>query len=49
MLAATGGATTATRAEHWFRALAAAVPAFEGTTYQAIGDQGAMTAAEVRA
>jgi NADH-quinone oxidoreductase subunit G len=41
-LIATGGdAPTATRAEHWFRALAAAVPAFAGMTYQAIGDQGA--------
>jgi NADH-quinone oxidoreductase subunit G len=42
LIAATGGTVMATRAEHWFRALAAAVPAFAGLTYQAIGDQGAM-------
>jgi len=41
ILAATGGETTATRAEHWFRALAGAVPAFAGLTYQNLGDQGA--------
>jgi NADH-quinone oxidoreductase subunit G len=44
ILAATGAPSNATRAEHWFRALAAAVPAFAGLTYQTIGDQGAMTA-----
>jgi NADH-quinone oxidoreductase subunit G len=50
ILTATGAPTTATRAEHWFRALAATVPAFAGLTYQTIGDQGAMTAdAGVRA
>jgi NADH-quinone oxidoreductase subunit G len=49
MLAATGAAPTATRAEHWFRALAAAVPAFGGLTYQALGDQGAMAAPPVPA
>ncbi len=44
MLTATGGTTTATRAEHWFRAVAGAVPAFAGLTYQSVGDEGAMTA-----
>jgi len=28
------------RAEHWFRALSAAVPAFAGLTYQNLGDEG---------
>ena len=49
LLAAGGTAATATRAEHWFRALAGAVPAFAGLTYQTIGDQGAMIAEAVRA
>jgi len=49
MLAATGTGVAATRAEHWFRALAAAVPAFAGLTYQTIGDQGAVTAETVPA
>jgi NADH-quinone oxidoreductase subunit G len=40
LLGSGGGAPAATRAEHWFRALAAAVPAFRGLTYQTIGDQG---------
>jgi NADH-quinone oxidoreductase subunit G len=35
-----GGGPGATRAEQWFRALAEAVPAFAGLTYQAIGDGG---------
>src|SRR5206468_8466881 len=46
LLSASGGTTTATRAEHWFRALTAAVPAFAGLTYQSIGDEGAMTVAD---
>jgi NADH-quinone oxidoreductase subunit G len=41
VLAALGTSATATRAEHWFRALAAAVRAFGGMTYQTVGDQGA--------
>ena len=48
-LAALGAPVTATRAEHWFRALSAAVPAFAGLTYQTIGDTGAMTNEAVRA
>jgi NADH-quinone oxidoreductase subunit G len=40
VLGALGGETSATRAEHWFRALAEAVPAFGGLTYQTIGDGG---------
>jgi NADH-quinone oxidoreductase subunit G len=44
-----GGAPAATRAEHWFRALVAAVPAFAGMSYQAVGDQGALVAQGVRA
>src|SRR5581483_1628964 len=47
LLTATGTESTATRAEHWFRALAAAVPAFAGLTYQNLGDEGAMTQAAV--
>jgi predicted molibdopterin-dependent oxidoreductase YjgC len=47
MLTATGGTTTATRAEHWFRALAGAVPAFAALGYQRLGDEGTMTAAAV--
>jgi predicted molibdopterin-dependent oxidoreductase YjgC len=49
LLTATGGTTTATRAEHWFRALTSAVPAFAGLTYQMVGDSGAMTTAAVPA
>jgi NADH-quinone oxidoreductase subunit G len=49
LLAASGQAPAATRAEHWFRALAAAVPAFAGMTYQSIGDGGAPVAAPVTA
>jgi NADH-quinone oxidoreductase subunit G len=44
LIAATGAPVTATRSEHWFRALTAAVPAFAGLTYQGIGDQGTMVA-----
>jgi NADH-quinone oxidoreductase subunit G len=40
MLAALGEAPTATRAEHWFRQLTGAVPAFAGLSYQSIGDTG---------
>jgi predicted molibdopterin-dependent oxidoreductase YjgC len=43
------GGAQPTRAEHWFRALAASVPAFSGMTYQAIGDHGAMAAQATRA
>jgi NADH-quinone oxidoreductase subunit G len=32
----------ARRAEHWFRALASAVPAFASLSYQTIGDEGAV-------
>jgi NADH-quinone oxidoreductase subunit G len=39
---AAGADVTATRAEHWFRDLAASVPAFAGLTYQTIGDTGQM-------
>jgi predicted molibdopterin-dependent oxidoreductase YjgC len=46
---ADGDGAPATRAEHWFRALAAAVPAFGGSSYQTIGDHGTMTAPAVRA
>ena len=49
VLAASGTATTATRTEHWFRALAGAVPAFHGLSYQVIGDHGAPTAEAVKA
>ena len=41
VLAALGAPVAATRADHWFRELAAAVPAFAGMTYQALGDSGA--------
>jgi NADH-quinone oxidoreductase subunit G len=44
VLAALGTAPNASRAEHWFRALAAAVPAFAGLTYQSVGDAGQMVA-----
>jgi NADH-quinone oxidoreductase subunit G len=40
-LAALGAPAGASRAEHWFRALADAVPAFAGLSYAAIGDSGA--------
>jgi len=38
----------ATRAEHWFRALAGSVPAFAEMTYQTIGDSGQMIAEDGR-
>jgi NADH-quinone oxidoreductase subunit G len=44
VLAALGEPPSATRAEHWFRQLAAAVPAFAGLSYQSIGDGGRMIA-----
>jgi predicted molibdopterin-dependent oxidoreductase YjgC len=37
-----GADLAATRAEHWFRALAGAVPAFAGMTYASLGDAGQM-------
>ncbi|MEK7714605.1 MAG: molybdopterin-dependent oxidoreductase, partial [candidate division NC10 bacterium] len=42
VLQALGAEATPPRAERWLRELAAAVPAFAGLTYQAIGDAGAM-------
>jgi NADH-quinone oxidoreductase subunit G len=44
VLGALSGPPAATRAEHWFRELAKAMPAFAGLTYQTIGDSGAMVA-----
>jgi NADH-quinone oxidoreductase subunit G len=41
---ALGGADAATRAEHWFRDLAGAVPAFGGLSYRTLGDTGQMIA-----
>jgi predicted molibdopterin-dependent oxidoreductase YjgC len=49
LLGMLGAPVTATRAEHWFRALSSAVPAFAGLTYQTIGDTGAMAREAVRA
>jgi NADH-quinone oxidoreductase subunit G len=46
VLGALGAPSTATRAEHWFRALASAVPAFAGLSYQSLGDHGAMAKAD---
>jgi predicted molibdopterin-dependent oxidoreductase YjgC len=40
MLATLGVEVGETRAEHWFRVLAASVPAFAGMTYQSLGDVG---------
>jgi NADH-quinone oxidoreductase subunit G len=40
VLEALGEAVGPRRAEHWFRALSAAVPAFAGLTYQNLGDEG---------
>ncbi|HXG04509.1 MAG TPA: molybdopterin-dependent oxidoreductase [Candidatus Binatia bacterium] len=48
-LAALGAPAGASRAEHWFRALAAAVPAFAGLTYQALGDTGLLVRAPAEA
>jgi len=44
VLTAIGGTPVGTRAEHWFRELTRAVPAFGGLTYQSIGDHGQMIA-----
>jgi NADH-quinone oxidoreductase subunit G len=44
LLEALGAGTGAARAEHWFRDLADTHPAFQGLSYQAIGDTGAMVA-----
>jgi predicted molibdopterin-dependent oxidoreductase YjgC len=41
LLAAQGRVTNETRSEHWFRGLAASVPAFNGMSYQSLGDGGA--------
>jgi NADH-quinone oxidoreductase subunit G len=43
LLTALGEPVGFTRAEQWFRALAEAVPAFAGLTYQRLGDVGQMT------
>mgnify|MGYP001620096657 CR=1 FL=1 len=45
VLQALGAEATPPRAERWFRELAAAVPAFAGLTYQALGDGGAVLSA----
>jgi len=44
VLTAIGGTAAASRAEHWFRELTRAVPAFAGLTYQSIGDHGQLIA-----
>jgi NADH-quinone oxidoreductase subunit G len=44
VLTALGATPAGSRAEHWFRDLAAAVPAFAGMTYQGLGDTGRMIA-----
>ncbi|HEU5195320.1 MAG TPA: molybdopterin-dependent oxidoreductase [Methylomirabilota bacterium] len=44
VLTAVGGTPAGSRAEHWFRELARAVPAFAGLSYQSIGDHGQMIA-----
>jgi len=49
LLAALGVDSTATRPEHWFRQLVAAVPAFAGLSYQALGDGGRLLPGAVRA
>jgi len=49
VLAALGEAPTATRAEHWFRQLTGAVPAFAGLSYQSIGDTGRVLTRDVPA
>jgi len=48
VMALLGETPSATRAEHWFRQLVGAVPAFAGLSYQALGDTGhPLTAAAV--
>jgi NADH-quinone oxidoreductase subunit G len=50
VLAPLGEAPSATRAEHWFRQLAASIPAFAGLSYQLLGDAGRpLTAASAAA
>jgi len=49
VLVALGAEVGASRADHWFRDLAATVPAFAGLGYQAIGDTGAMVAGSAAA
>ncbi len=44
LLQALGAEAGATRAEHWFRELAKTNPAFQGLSYQMLGDTGAMAA-----
>jgi NADH-quinone oxidoreductase subunit G len=44
VLTAMGTPATKTRAEHWFREMAASVTAFAGLSYQGIGDGGGMVA-----
>jgi NADH-quinone oxidoreductase subunit G len=44
VLGALGGTVVGGRAELWFRELTRAVPAFDGLSYQSIGDGGAMLA-----
>jgi predicted molibdopterin-dependent oxidoreductase YjgC len=44
ILAALGEPPSATRAEHWFRQLTGAVPAFAGLSYQSLGDTGRVIA-----
>jgi NADH-quinone oxidoreductase subunit G len=46
VLAALGTAPAASRAEAWFRELAATVPAFAGFTYQGLGGTGALVRAQ---
>jgi len=48
VLTALGDKSTAARAEHWFRQLVAAVPAFAGLSYQALGDGGRLLAGAVK-
>jgi NADH-quinone oxidoreductase subunit G len=47
ILTALGGTSAGTRAEHWFREIVRAVPAFAGMSYQSIGDGGQMLAGAV--
>jgi len=46
VLTALGEPAAATRAEHWFRELSEAVPAFGGMSYRSLGDTGQMIATE---
>src|SRR2546427_726129 len=49
VLAALGEAPSATRAEHWFRRLAAALPAVLGVSYQALAGTGRLVTGSVAA